>query len=140
MMADNNKHWSDGFIGLPYADLGRSPDGVDCWGLARLVYASLDIELPSYADGYASTEERAEIAGLIDGAKPQWTKVDEPEAFDLVTFRRGRLESHVGIVVEPGCMLHVTSGAPSRIERYLDDQWRARLTGFWRHVDLRSGS
>lgn len=134
------EHWSTAFIGLPYEDLGRSPDGVDCWGLARLVYASVGIDLPSYAGGYASTQERAEIAGLIEGAKPQWIKVDDPRAFDLVTFRRGRLESHVGVVVEPGRMLHVTSAAPSCIERYSDDYWRARLTGFWRRAGERHGS
>lgn len=133
-------HWSTAFIGLPYADLGRTRAGVDCWGLARLVLKSQGIDVPSYAGGYASPQERGEIAGLIEGAKPAWLKVEEPRAFDLVTFRRGRLESHVGIVVEPGRMLHVTSGAPSRIESYRDDYWRARLTGFWRHAGSRSGS
>lgn len=140
MMADKNRHWSERFIGLAYADLGRTPEGVDCWGLVRLVLASQGIDVPCYSGGYASTQERAEIAGLIEGAKPSWIRSLVPQELDLVTFRRGRLESHVGIVVEPGRMLHVTSGMPSCIESYRDEYWSARLTGFWRHAGSRSGS
>ncbi|MEP1881822.1 MAG: NlpC/P60 family protein, partial [Roseibium sp.] len=126
-------HWSAHFIGLPYADLGRTHEGVDCWGLVRLALSAHDIHVPSYAGGYASTEERAEIAGLISGAKPQWQKVDAGRELDVVTFRRGRLESHIGLVVRPGVMLHVTEGQPSCLVSYLDCQWERRLTGFWRH-------
>ena len=132
-------HWSNQFVGLPYADLGRTFDGVDCWGLARFVLASRGIEVPSYAEGYASAAERAEISGLIKGAKPQWLKALIAQPFDLLTFRRGTLESHVAVVVEPGRMLHVTSQRPSCIESYVNDYWHRRLTGHWRHVSLGEG-
>ena len=127
-------HWSASYVGLPYADLGRSRDGLDCWGLVWLVYAEvLGIDLPSYADGYGSTEERREIAGLIDGAKSDWHRVTDPEGFDLVTVRRGVLESHIGIVVAPGRMLHVTAQKPACIEAYSGGPYANRVTGIWRH-------
>jgi|TARA_A100001391_G_scaffold50885_1_gene30943 cell wall-associated NlpC family hydrolase len=132
-------HWSAQFVGLPYADLGRSRAGVDCWGLAWLVYDWLGIPLPTYEGGYASTEERREIAQLIEGAKSEWTRVEVPQDFDLVTIRRGLLESHIGIVVAPGRMLHVTSGKPSCLEHYSGGPWAARLTGIWRHRLIAEG-
>lgn len=132
------KHWSTAFIGLPYADRGRSRDGVDCWGLVRLVLASHGIDVPSYAGRYASVQERAEVASLIEDVKPSWMKVDDPRELDLAIFRHGRLETHVAIVVEPGRMLHVSTGVPSRIESYQDEYWCRRLTGFWRYAWERS--
>lgn len=131
-------HWSNQFIGLPYKDLGRSFKGVDCWGVVYLALGLRGVVVPSYAGDYASTEERAEISALINQAKPSWHKVTEPEPFDVVTFRRGRLEAHCGIVVKPGLMLHVTEGLSACIEDYRDGYWAQRLTGIWRHTKLMS--
>lgn len=127
-------HWSERYLGLPYAPQGRSLAGLDCWGLVFLVLPTFGRPVPSYAGEYASAEERQEIAGLIDGAKPQWQRVDDAQALDLVTFRRGRHESHIGIVVRHGHMLHITQDKPSCIERYDAGYWANRLTGIWRHM------
>lgn len=129
-------------VGLPYAELGRSREGVDCWGLVRLAYAELaGIDLPSYADGYLATNDRAEINGLITGAKSNgvWSAVDPHRVYslDVVVFRRGRFDSHVGIVVDPSRNLMVhASGHGSRAEAWTGNLWSPRLVGFWRHRDL----
>ncbi len=85
--------WTDSFIGLPHLDLGRDREGCDCWGLACIVYREeLSISLPDYL-GYATTEERGEIAALVEGAtaSPLWLPVSGPAvAFDIALFRRGR--------------------------------------------------
>ncbi len=127
-------HWSDEYLGLPYTPQGRSLAGLDCWGAVFLVLPAHGLPVPSYAGEYASAEERQEIAGLIDGAKPQWRRVEAAQELDLVTFRRGRHESHVGIVIKPGLMLHITQDKPSCIERYDTGYWANRLTGIWRHA------
>lgn len=129
--------WSDGYLGLPYRDLGRDVSGCDCWGLVHLVYGrELKTDLPTYAHAYHSTDERAEIARLIGEAERSsiWHRVYDPEPFDLVTFRRGRLTSHIGIVIRPDWMLHMPdSGA--RIENYRLPSWQQRLIGIWRHEE-----
>jgi len=134
-------HWSAAYIGLPWRDRGRDLDGCDCWGLARLVYArELGIPLPSYADDYPSTEEMAEIEGLIRGALTvgPWVVVAEPRPFDLVLFRRGRWDGHIGVIVDRGRMLHMMGLDCAKIERFDGPVWSRRIVGVWRHVRMTS--
>lgn len=132
-------HWPNRFVGLPQLDHGRDRAGCDCWGLARIVYQEeLGVSLPDYL-GYTSVEEHGEIAALIDGAQqlPMWVPVTgTPLAFDLAVFRRGRLSTHIGIVVRRGLMLHMAGEDGAKLERYDGGAWRHRLTGHWRHVDV----
>ena len=62
-------HWSATYIGAPWSARGRDRDGLDCWGLVRLVYRDrLFRDLPDY-QGYVSGHERREIDALIAGAR-----------------------------------------------------------------------
>jgi len=132
-------HWSERFVGLPYAEFGRRRDGCDCWGLACVIYREeLGVSLPEYL-GYASTEEHGELAAIIAGAttSPLWVPVDgNAIAFDVAVFRRGRLDTHVGIVVHHGLMIHVSRDDCAKIESYRGGVWGHRHTGTYRHVDL----
>lgn len=127
-------------MGIPWLSRGRDRLGLDCYGLVALVYLErLDIALPSYADAYACALERGEVAALLAGAAaaPPWRAI-EPEAahpHDVLLFRAGRLESHVGVVVTPGRMLHCAEGTLSCIESYTCGRWRPRLMGVYRHAD-----
>lgn len=128
--------WSQRYVGIPYADLGRDRGGCDCWGLARLVYAEeLDITLPSYAGDYISAEEMQETAALIADHKAEvWHKAEDARPFDLLLFRQGRHASHIGIHVQPGLMLHVQGDDQAKIESYRTPRWSLRLTGAYRHA------
>lgn len=127
------------YIGLPYEDRGRTRDGVDCWGLVRLVYQDgFDIELPDYSELYVSAVERREVQAVIDGgeASGEWTRVEVPAVCDLMVFRQGRTRSHVGLFVSSGLMLHIDEGHTARIESYSAGHWSPRLTGIFRHREL----
>ncbi|WP_158972012.1 NlpC/P60 family protein [Chachezhania sediminis] len=130
--------WSNAYIGLPWADLGRGRDGADCWGLACIIYQEeLGIGLPDYL-GYSSAEERGEIAALIAGAEtsPLWLPVNGPAiAFDIAVFRRGRFASHVGIVVRHGLMIHMEGDDCAKIADYTHGSWKPRFKGHYRHVE-----
>ena len=130
--------WTNAYVGIPYADLGRDRQGCDCWGLARMIYAcELGIELPSYQDAYVSAEERAEIAGLLAAQEDHgpWRCVEErARAFDLVLFRRGRFRSHIGVVIEHGWMLHMAGEDQAKVESLAHPRWASRLGGVYRHV------
>lgn len=133
-------HWSAPFVGLPWREKGRDRGGVDCWGLTALVYAeALSLVLPSYTDNYAGIAEKAEIAALMtaDAACWPWQAVDdEARDFDVAMFRRGRMESHVGLVAGPSRMLHIFRGGLSCLESYTDGRWRPRLIGIYRHAEM----
>ncbi|MDO5648869.1 NlpC/P60 family protein [Paracoccus sp. (in: a-proteobacteria)] len=135
--------WANRFVGLPYRECGRDRAGSDCYGLACVIYREeLGITLPDYL-GYASVEEHGEIATLIDGAQqlPMWLPVSGPAlAFDLAVFRRGRLQTHLGVVVRHGLMIHMVDQDCAKLERYHSGRWGARLTGVWRHVDVIGGA
>ena len=132
-------HWSASFVGIPFVSRGRTRDGADCWGVVRLVYAEkLGIGLPAY-DGYASAGDHAAVAGQIATAAhgPEWVKVEgRHRPFDVLVFRRGRFDSHVGVQVQPGVMLHAAEEEQSRIESYAAERWAKRLVGVYRHRDV----
>lgn len=132
-------HWTERYVGIPFADLGRDRTGCDCYGLVRLVYREeLRIGLPDYL-GYGSAEEQGEIAALLEGAQrlPMWVPVTgTPIAFDVAVFRRGRLQTHVGLVVRRGLMIHMVDEDCAKVEGFATGPWGKRLAGFWRHVDI----
>lgn len=131
--------WSDQFVGIPQAEHGRSRSGSDCWGLACIIYReTLGIRLPEYLD-YTSTEEHGEIAAVIAGASasPLWRRVlGSEQPFDIAVFRRGRLSTHVGIVIRSGLMIHMLDEDQSKVQTYRDGPWKHRLSGFYRHASM----
>lgn len=138
-------HWSAKFVGLPWAEKGRAREGVDCWGLCHLVYAeALGVTLPSYVDQYACVAERAEIAALMSSDSLRWPWAEVPledaREFDIALFSRAGLQSHVGIVIAAGRMLHIDSERHSCIETYLAGRWRPRLIGIYRHAEVPHGA
>jgi len=129
-------HWSAAYVGVPWVARGRDRDGLDCYGLVRLVFAEQrGVELPEY-EGYVSARERAEIAAMIEGAagSVDWRKIDRAEAFDVAVFRTGRLASHVGVMIDARRMLHVADGREAEISRIDIGQWSTRLIGIFRRT------
>lgn len=134
-------HWSYRFVGLPFASLGRGRDGLDCYGLLRLVLAEEHgIRLPTYTERYVSVEERAEVAAVLAGesGRGPWCSVapGQEAPFDALVFAVLGAPMHVGIVVRPGLMLHVSRGHESRIEAYRGGAWAPRLLSIHRHEGL----
>ncbi|GAA4218654.1 cell wall-associated NlpC family hydrolase [Sagittula marina] len=129
--------WSR-YVGIPERDLGRDRSGVDCWGLYRLVMAEAHgIELPSYAGDYLCSRERAQAAAVARGelAQTPWHEVETPQPFDLLLFRMHGHASHIGACVDRLHMLHTERNGASVIVR-MDDAWKRRLRGIYRHEAL----
>ncbi|MEQ5870252.1 C40 family peptidase [Sagittula sp. NFXS13] len=130
--------WSDAYIAIPFARLGRSREGLDCWGLPCLVYAEqLGITLPSYTGSYTCDSERAELARLLDNGAMHgpWQRVDTPQPFDLAGFTMAGHVSHVAICLGRDTALHAHVDQV-KILRLDAAPWTHRLAGYWRHAGM----
>jgi cell wall-associated NlpC family hydrolase len=128
------------YVGLQWRSKGREKDGVDCWGLLRLVYKEkLGIQLPSYTDEYLCADDGEAIQALVNGAKDQWTRVHDTmeRAYDLVLIRWMGHERHVGLVAGAGRILHIEENRTSTIEPYHGPMIAKRIVGFYRHEFLK---
>lgn len=128
------------YIGIPFLTHGRTREGLDCWGLVRLVYHErFGIDLPSLAEGYAdATLDRSGVCSLVEAERPAWILVTpgEEQPGDVVLLRLRGLPVHVGVVTRPGWMLHVTAGVETTEERFDDGLWKLRVAGVFRHRAL----
>ena len=131
--------WVAEYVGLPFADHGRTREGCDCWGLVRLVLAErFGLDLPAYAEGYATTADREAVARLVEGGKGPWQEITpgQERCGDVLLLRVMGLPCHVGLVVAPGWMLHALKGVDAALGRYGAMVWRRRVLGHYRHEGL----
>lgn len=133
-------HWSDDYLGLPWREKGRDRQGVDCWGLCRLAFAEKrGVLLPSYHNDYSNVLDRPAIQRAIDAEiEAKFAPVAEPDVlpWDFILMREGFRPVHVGLVVEHGRMLHIEADSTSRVQRWTDAEFRLRVVGFYRLVEL----
>mgnify|MGYP002778561451 CR=1 FL=1 len=128
--------WLAPYIGLPFLPHGRTREGLDCWGLVRLVLAEhFGKQLPSYADGYGSITDRQTLGALIPGHLASgWQEVPAGQecSGDLILLRVLGVPMHVGLVIGSRRFLHIEQTINSCIESYDTSPWARRVLGFWR--------
>lgn len=131
-------HWSNAYIGIPYKEKGRTRDGLDCYGLVRLVmYEQFFIELPSYSDVYEPVWNEATAAKLMHYASDEeWELQAKPKAGDCLVLRLSGLPIHCALVLPEKEMLHVYRGIDTCVERYDTHKWRRRIHSVVRHRDI----
>lgn len=124
--------WAN-YVGIPFADHGSSAEGVDCWGLVRMVLAAeKGWQLPSYGEGYTTASNQPAVTEcIVNGLAQGWERVSEPVEGALVVFRIAGLPRHVGLVVAADRFLHAPSGESSCIERLSSLCWQKRIEGFY---------
>jgi len=127
--------WSNKYVGIPYKEKGRDLNGVDCWGLVRLVYdEQFNIKLPSFTTEYHQ-EDTLRIQELFSQYKEGWVQVDEPSEGTAVLFRVFGMESHIGIAISSTHFLHAREGYESAIESFNSPQWRNRILGYYKYCE-----
>lgn len=128
------KNWWNKYVGIPYKLHGRDTDGLDCWGLVRLVYKDeKNIDLPSLSEEYYSSDNFKHNEEVISNNNENWTLSEEYTTGDVVLFRINGAESHVGIVIDDNRFLHSKEGVGVTIEKLNSTQWRKRVAGFYKY-------
>ncbi|MDT8901895.1 C40 family peptidase [Anaeroselena agilis] len=104
------------YLGVPYVFGGNTPDGFDCSGFTRYVFARGGFGLPRMADEQYALGRSVSKAQLRPG--------------DLVfftTYTDGA--SHVGIYLGEGKFISATSSRGVAIDRMADSYWGPRYIG-----------
>jgi hypothetical protein len=123
------------YVGIPYLKKGRDIEGLDCYGLVRLIYKNeLNIDLPSFTSDY-SAGDNERIEELIAQYKEGWEEVQEPVVGDIIVFKVMGQEAHVGLIVSPGYFIHCRENQDSAIESLNSHKWNRRITGFFRYSE-----
>ena len=127
--------WYNDYVGIPFLAKGREKTGVDCWGLAILVYSEqFNITLPSFSDNY-DFEDTDRIAELTAQYKEAWEETTEPKPGSIVLFKVLGQVSHVGIYVGNNKFLHCRENHSSAIESLDSISWNKRLAGFFNYAE-----
>lgn len=125
------------YVGLPFKELGRDRNGIDCYGLLKLCFAeTYGIELPTY-DSYSSTKDWAQVSPLIQQERDaSWEPVTDHREGDVVVLKIHGHPWHCGIVLTYPKFLHVEWGTETCIDRLDSVRWARRVEGFYRHKSM----
>jgi cell wall-associated NlpC family hydrolase len=125
---------------VKFKDKGRDYSGWDCWGPSLRAYKDiLGIELPSFVDDYVNAGDtkasRRVIHDIILSQKHNWIPADKPQALDVVIFRFGDTETHLGLMVDKNRFIHCEKKINTVIERIDSAKWKKRVEGIYRLKD-----
>ena len=121
----------DKYINLPYKNVGRDFNGVDCFGLVYLIYKNeLNIELPDFTNLMYSKNWFKEGKNIIvENVWDKWYEVDKTEQTDLLLFYtnyKKRVVNHIGLYIGNDKFIHILETYSSKIDR-LDGRWNKLL-------------
>jgi cell wall-associated NlpC family hydrolase len=122
------------YVGIPFAEHGRTPSGCDCWGLVRLFYyKEMGVLLPDLGPLYRDTTDADGMRRVYADQLGRWQPVDRPVAGDVALLNVAAGPVHVGVMVDVRRMLHVQRGTDAVIERVDSLLWKNRVRGFFRY-------
>lgn len=129
--------WFEKYIGIPFIDGGRDWQGVDCWGLVRLVLmVERQIIVPSYGD--ISAQELAKVAKEVAGesSKEPWHPIIRALPLDVAVMHRRRAPIHVGIMADSSHLLHIEVATSTVLVEVTHPSVSFRSISYFRHQEL----
>lgn len=119
------------FLGVEY----EPPHG--CFRLVSKVFEEVyGIDLGRQDEGLEEAENKDRTARVQQKMIEMTDQVYDAQEGDVVVIR-GR-PFHIGIVIQPGQMIHSYNGGTSCIEDYRSIRWKNRVEGFYRYKGFSS--
>lgn len=119
------------FVGVNY----EPPHG--CFRLVAKVFEGVyGIDLGKQDEGLEDAESKDRTARIQQKLREMTEQVKHPREGDVVIIR-GR-PFHIGVVIEPGQMIHAYNNGTSCIEDYTGFRWKNRIEGFYRYKGFSS--
>lgn len=121
------------YLGVPYVHLGRTMEGLDCWGFLKKVYADLGFRLFDIED--LQYEKVWGLKGkdyFKENYFHDWDREPTPNVLDGVLFLNSRgVANHAGVVFSGRRFIHCCR-AGVVVSRLDDPSWKTRIEGFYR--------
>lgn len=116
-------------IGTPFKYGGRGNGAYDCYGLVMELHKRKGITLPDYL----SPTDKGIIASMMASQITLWEKVDQPRPGDVILFRIGRFNCHVGVLISDFEFIHTYEASGGVCTEYLSS-WDRRIEGYYRYA------
>jgi len=129
------REWVKKYIGIPFASNGRTADGCDCYGLARLVLRNeYGLGLPELSNDYSDALNTAETARLFAEHLPVLAgeKLAAPEEGAVVIITEHGVPAHIGVCAGGGHILHTGVKTGAVCQRETHPGLRGRIAGYYR--------
>ena len=123
----------DDLIGVPFADGGRDKKGLDCYGLASLLYARQGVLLPDFKVCAYNSEL---VDDTIGEQRKYWQRIDNAGQLPIpclvvIRFNHPVLCNHVGVYIGDGRFIHTREKIGVNIDRIDSPAWRRKIEGFY---------
>jgi cell wall-associated NlpC family hydrolase len=119
------------YIGIPYKHHGRTPEGMDCYGLAKEIYKNeLGIDVPDFEYDQRVANEAFDAIHSPSGA---WMRssTESLQPFDIMVFRNFGVVGQVAIYIGDNKAIFTGSKAGSCL-RPLSAERMNRCIGVYR--------
>ena len=120
------------YIGVPFVEHGRTPEGWDCYGLVYyLSRRYLHLNVPSYSLSYTDCDHADDAFAEHVG---EWHGVQlaDMQPGDVVVLNVEGLPTHCGLLLGDAGMLHCMHGRDTVRERIDSWHWSHRIAGAYR--------
>lgn len=120
------------YLGLPYVHEGRTMEGLDCFGIAVLIYRELGHELFDFVNLPPDWSLNG-CNHMIENYWRDWERVDTPKFLDGVMLKNYKgIANHGGLMLDDHTFIHCVKKIGVVIGDLNQPSWKKRFENFYR--------